>query len=297
LSNTAYGIILGLLTGLFAAILSQLYRKQGDDKLEQATFHLVLCWSRFLFSFLFIFLFGAKIGGKIFLTTSVASGLAQTGNFILVLYGIMMGPIAISYGIIWLAAPAVALAWAIYSGNEPWTMNQFIGLAFFIICIPTLAISTYRHNKDCGEARPVMKAFFPIMVVAMLFGTTDGYFAKYSNGYDAQAGSPAIYALIISFIVALGLTIYHLILRHKFRYSPVVFKYAVLAGLVISLQIATTAYGFKFIHVSRFLPIIASSAIILSAIFSAYFHKEIPSPATILGLAMSIGAIIFLALG
>jgi len=136
------------------------------------------------------------------------------------------------------------------------------------------------------------------MVIALLFGTTDGYFAKYSNGYAIhEAGSPAIYMIIISFIVAAGLTLYHLILRHKFRYTPVVFKYALLAGLIISLQIATTAYGIKFLQVSRFFPIIASCAIILSAVFSAYFHKEIPSPATILGLGLSIGAIVFLALG
>lgn len=228
----------------------------------------------------------------------MASGTAGTVSFIAVLYGIMMGPIAIGWGIIWLATAVVAIAWAIYPGNEPWTANQFVGVAFFVICLPTLALSTYKHNEKRGETRPIKKAFFPLMILGLLFGATDGYFSKYANGYPVhEAGSPATYMIIVSFIAAAGLTAYHVILRHKLRYTPVVMKYAVLTGVTVLLQATGAAYGVKFLQVSRFLPIIASSAIILSTAFSAYLYKEIPSATTLIGLAMSIGAIVFLALG
>jgi drug/metabolite transporter (DMT)-like permease len=297
LSTTAFGIMLALLTGFLSALTSQTYRKQGDDPRDQATFQLVSVWARVIFSFSFILIFSAKTGEKLFLITSTASGISQTFNYIIVLYVIMMGPIAIAWGILWLAAPAIAIAWAIFPGNEPWSVNQFIGLGLFIICLPTLAVSTYKHNKERGNARPVRKIFFPMMMIAMLLGATDGYFNKYSNAYIVDPGSPAIYITIVAFVVALGTTIYHLIVRSRYRYSPIVIKYAVIVAMILTVQIGINAYGLKFLDVAIFFPIVASSAIILSTVLSAYLHEEEPSPATIVGLLMSIGAIVFLALG
>ena len=297
MSRTAVGITCALLTGFLSALSSQTYRKQGDDRRDQATFQVVSVWARVIFSFSLILVFGAKTGEKLFLFTSAGSGLAQTFNYVIVLYAIMMGPIAIAWGILWLAAPAIAIAWAIYPGNEPWSVNQFIGLGLFIVCLPTLAFSTYKHNMEQGNARPIRKAFFPLMVIAMLFGSTDGYCNKFSNAYISDPGSPAIYITVVAFTVAIGTTIYHLIVRSRYRYSPTVIKYAVLVALILAVQIGINAYGLKFLDVAIFFPIVASSAIILSTVLSAYLHKEKPSPATIFGLVMSIGAIIFLALG
>lgn len=297
MSRTAFGITCALLTGLLSALTSQTYRKQGDDRRDQATFQLVSVWARVIFSFSFVLIFGFSTGEKSFLVASAGSGLAQTFNYIIVLYGIMMGPIAIAWGILWLAAPAIAIAWAIFPGNEPWSVNQFIGLGMFVVCLPTLAVSTYRHNREQGNARTIRKVFFPMMVIAMLLGATDGYCNKYSNAYIGDPGSPAVYITIVAIVVAIGTTIYHLIIRSRIRYSPIVIKYAVLVALILAVQIGINAYGLKFLDVAIFFPIVASSAIILSTVFSAYLHKEKPSPATIFGLAMSIGAIIFLAMG
>ena len=296
--NAALGMLLALVAGLVNAAASQVFRKQGDEPAASAGFHIVVVWSRVLLCLILLPVFGFKLGSGAFLGASAASGTFQTGNFILVLQGVMMGPIAIAWAIVWLAAPMVGIFWAVYPSNEAWSWQQYMGLGFFVACLPMIGISTYLHNKELGVARPIKRFFFIFMVGGMVFGSLDGYCMKLSNGYaNVPQGSPMVYLTIVSVITAVGFTLYHAVRRQRMRFTRTNLVYGSIAGAGLVLQIGIMVTGVKMVQAARFFPAVAASAIVLSTIFSAIWQEERPSRPMIAGILLSIAAIVFFAMG
>jgi drug/metabolite transporter (DMT)-like permease len=296
--EAALGIAFALLSGGMNAFLSQVLRKQGEVPGEQSAFRYTLVWSRVLFALLFMLLIGGDPGRPMFLITSTVGGIFQCGNFIFILIGIMMGPIAIGWTITWLAAPLIGILWALYPGNEPWSANQFIGLGLFLVCLTTMGFSTHLHNRRSGIVTPVRRYFFTIMILAMLCGSMNGYFNKLSNDYaPVTSGSASVYLLVVAFVTAVGFSLYNLIRKHEPVFNKGIVAYGLLAGGIAATQLTLMAYGLKLIEVSRFFPIAASSAITLSAVLSAFWQKEVPSAFTVIGMLLSIGAIVFFSIG
>ncbi len=296
--DAALGLTFAVLAGTMNAVLSQVYRKQGEVAGEQSAFRYTLVWSRVLFAFLIMLLIGADPGKPMFLLTSTVSGVFQSGNFILVLVGIMMGPVAIAWTVIWLAAPLIGILWAIYPGNEAWSANQYVGLVLFLVCLLTMGGSTHLHNRRAGIVTPVRRYFLTVMIIAMLCGAVDGYFNKLSNDYvPVTSGSATVYLMVIALVTAIGFSLYNLISRHKPIFNRNMLAYGILAGGLVTLQLTLIAYGLKLVQVSRFFPVTASSAIVLSTILSAFWQKEVPSLLTVIGILLSIGAIVLFSLG
>jgi drug/metabolite transporter (DMT)-like permease len=161
-----------------------------------------------------------------------------------------------------------------------------------------MGFSTHIHNRRSGIVTPVRRYFFTLMLLAMLCGSADGYFNKLSNDYvPVTSGSATVYLAIIAVIVALGFSVYNLITRRRPHFDRSVFFYGVLAGVIMTVQLTLISYGLKYVEVSRFFPVTASSAISLSAILSAFWQKEIPSALTVGGMLLSVGAIVFFSIG
>lgn len=298
------GIAIALLVGTLNAITSQVLRKQGDVPGERSAFQMMTGWSRFLFgcSFLLLFkvhpIFEFHYGSCFFIFLAVLSGLLYAWNNVGAYYGIMMGPVAIAWTIVWLAAPAIGLLWAIFPGNERWTTGQFLGIGLFLVCLPTMGLSTYRHNRRRGDARPVQKYFFPVVLAGLFLGIVAGYFNKMANDYDpALSGSPAAFLVLATFGSMVGINLFHVVRGNKRVYNKSNVSYGALVGFLVALQTVLMAYGIRLVEVSRFMPTVASTAIIFSTTFSAFLHKEVPSLLTVFGIVISIGAIVLFAIG
>ena len=292
------GIGLALITGVINAANTQVLKKQGEDAGRQAGFQVVSIWSRFLLCLPFLFVMKLGWGSVFFVVVSVASGFFYAANNLSAYYAIMMGPVAIIWTMAWLGGPSIAIMWAVYPGNEAWTWQQYTGMALFLACFPAMGLSTYFHNRAQGVVRRIQKYFFVMCLSAFFFGSIAGYMNKYANGYNGIVnGTPAAYAVLVSFSTACGFSLFHGLRRSRFVFGRGNVGYGVLSGVLTAAQIGLMSHGIRYVEVARFFPTVACTAILLSTGFSLYMQKEVPSILTVAGIVTCIGAIIFFAMG
>ena len=105
------------------------------------------------------------------------------------------------------------------------------------------------------------------------------------------------YLAIIAVIVALGFSVFNVVTGRKPQFHRSMLRYGALAGGIMTVQLMLISYGLKYVEVSRFFPVTASSAIVLSAVLSAFWQKEVPSTLTVAGMVLSVCAIVFFSIG